>query len=161
MTYIQNTLLNDEKVQWQSGPHWIVFMPAGFMCLLAGFVWLYAPILLAGGLVLFSINLQSVVTLIVFLMALVSIAKAMIIYRTTEYGVTNKRIIMKTGWVQRQTLETFLMKVEAVNIDQSVLGRVLGYGTIIVVGTGGSRDPFYNVPQPLVFRKVIQQQMSL
>ena len=78
---------------------------------------------------------------------------AWVIYRTTELAVTNKRIIAKTGLIQRNTVEMFLEKVESIQVDQGVLGRVFDFGSITVSGTGGDKSPVKNVSQPLEFRK--------
>ena len=67
---------------------------------------------------------------------------------------------MKTGLIQRYSLELFLDKIEAIYVDQTILGRLLNYGVIIVVGTGGSKDLFTNVPNPLEFRRMVQQQID-
>ena len=79
-------------------------------------------------------------------------------YWTSEFAITNKRVIMKVGWVARRVLELNLHKIESVNVDQSLLGRLLGYGTITVIGTGGTRETFDRIAQPLVFRKAFQEQ---
>ncbi len=76
---------------------------------------------------------------------------------TSEFAITNKRIIIKVGLVSRRTLEMNLGKVESVNVDQSILGRILGYGTIIVIGTGGTKEPFSDISAPLEFRRQFQQ----
>lgn len=76
---------------------------------------------------------------------------------TSEFAITNKRIIIKTGLVSRQTLEMNLNKVEAVNVDQSIFGRVLGYGSIIIIGIGGTKERFYHISDPMQFRKIFQQ----
>jgi uncharacterized membrane protein YdbT with pleckstrin-like domain len=81
-------------------------------------------------------------------------------YWTSEFAVTNRRVIMKVGWVARRVLELNLHKIESVNVDQSLLGRLLGYGTITVIGTGGTRETFDRIAHPLVFRKAFQQQES-
>ena len=77
---------------------------------------------------------------------------------TTELAVTNKRVIIKTGWLSRRTLEMNLAKVENIAVDQSIMGRIFGYGSITVVGTGGTREPFHNIANPLNFRKAVQAQ---
>lgn len=79
-------------------------------------------------------------------------------YWTSEFAVTNKRVIMKMGWISRRVLELNLHKIESVNVDQSLLGRLLGYGTITVIGTGGSRETFNRIAHPLAFRKAFQEQ---
>ena len=78
-------------------------------------------------------------------------------YLTSEFAVTNKRIIIKVGFISRRTLELNLSKVESVTVNQSILGRILGYGTIIVIGTGGTKEPFGDIAAPLEFRKQFQQ----
>ena len=69
-------------------------------------------------------------------------------------------IIIKVGLISRRTLEMNLSKIESVNVNQSVLGRLLGYGTIVVVGTGGSKEPFAVISAPLEFRKKFQEVSS-
>ena len=61
-----------------------------------------------------------------------------------EFVVTNKRVIVKTGLISRRTLEMNLNKIESVNVDQSILGRLLNYGTITIIGTGGTKESFTN-----------------
>ncbi len=78
-------------------------------------------------------------------------------YLTSEFAITNRRIIIKVGFISRRTLELNLSKVESVTVDQSIMGRILGYGNIIVIGTGGTKEPFGNICAPLEFRKQFQQ----
>ena len=76
---------------------------------------------------------------------------------TSEYAITNKRVIIKTGLISRKTLEINLSKIESVNVDQSILGRILGYGAIMVIGTGGTREKFSDIADPMQFRRVFQE----
>lgn len=76
---------------------------------------------------------------------------------TSEFAITNKRIIIKVGLISRRTLEMNLAKIESVNVNQGVLGRILNYGAITVIGTGGTRESFRGISQPLEFRKAFQQ----
>jgi uncharacterized membrane protein YdbT with pleckstrin-like domain len=76
---------------------------------------------------------------------------------TDEFAVTNKRVIIKTGLISRKTFEMNHSKIETVNVDQSILGRILGYGTIRIVGSGGSKEEFPNIQKPLEFRKKFQE----
>ena len=71
--------------------------------------------------------------------------------------ITNKRIIMKTGLISRKTFEMNLQKIESVNVDQSFWGRLLGFGTVSIVGTGGSRESFADISEPLLFRRKFQE----
>ena len=70
-------------------------------------------------------------------------------------------MLMKMGWIRRFSVELFLGKIEAVLVEQTLVGRLLGYGRVVVVGTGGSRDPFLYIANPLRFRHAVQQQMDL
>lgn len=76
---------------------------------------------------------------------------------TDEFAITNKRVIIKIGLIRRRTIELNLTKIESVNVVQSVLGRILGFGSIIIVGTGGTKEIFLNIKQPLKFRKKFQE----
>ena len=67
-----------------------------------------------------------------------------------------QRVIIKVGLLHRRTLEMLLIKVEAISVDQSIAGRIFGYGTIVVVGTGGTREAFENIASPLEFRRAVQ-----
>ena len=78
-------------------------------------------------------------------------------HATSEYAITNKRIIIKVGLISRRTLEMNLSKIESVNVNQSILARLLGYGSIVVIGTGGTRETFHNIADPLVFRRKFQE----
>jgi uncharacterized membrane protein YdbT with pleckstrin-like domain len=79
---------------------------------------------------------------------------------TSEFAVTNKRVLIKVGLVRRHSLELLLQKVEGIGVDQSILGRILGYGTITVSGTGGTREPFAMIARPLEFRRQVQANLS-
>ncbi len=76
---------------------------------------------------------------------------------TSEFAITNKRVIIKVGLISRRTLEMNLAKIESVNVNQGALGRILNYGSITVIGTGGTRETFPGISQPLEFRKAFQQ----
>lgn len=75
---------------------------------------------------------------------------------TSEFAITNKRIIIKVGLISRRTIEMNLSKIESVSVDQTILGRILRYGTITVIGTGGTREPFTYISHPLEFRRQFQ-----
>ena len=81
-------------------------------------------------------------------------------YWTSEFAITNKRVIVKEGLLYRDTLELNLQRVESVSVDQSLMGRMLGYGTITIIGTGGTRETFHRIAYPLEFRKAVQEQLS-
>jgi uncharacterized membrane protein YdbT with pleckstrin-like domain len=78
--------------------------------------------------------------------------------KTTEMAVTNKRVIIKTGIISRRTIEMNLSKIENIEVNQSLIGRIFGYGIITIIGTGGTHEPFNTVSQPLDFRKAVLAQ---
>ncbi len=76
---------------------------------------------------------------------------------TSEFVITNKRIIIKTGFIARKTLEMNLSKIESVNVDQETWGRIFGYGSITIIGTGGTKESFPDISRPLLFRRKFQE----
>ena len=79
---------------------------------------------------------------------------------SSEFAVTNKRVIIKVGFISRRTIEINMSKVESVEINQDIFGRLLNYGTIIVIGTGGTKEPFALIDSPLAFRRAVQAQQG-
>lgn len=96
----------------------------------------------------------------VVVVGLLLLVPPLVAYRTTEFGVTNKRVIVKTGFIRRHTLELLLRQVEAISVDQSLTGRLFGFGSIALTGTGGVREEFHRVVNPLEFRRRIQAQTA-
>jgi uncharacterized membrane protein YdbT with pleckstrin-like domain len=80
--------------------------------------------------------------------------------RASEFAVTNKRVIFKTGIVHRNTTEIFLNKIESVGVSQTTTGRLLGFGSIAIHGTGGSTEPFLRMARPFELRRQVQEQIA-
>jgi uncharacterized membrane protein YdbT with pleckstrin-like domain len=80
-------------------------------------------------------------------------------YASSEFAVTDKRVVAKLGFIERESLETLLSKIEAIGVDQGILGRMLGFGTITITGTGGTEESFRRIAEPLEFRRQIQSQV--
>ena len=78
---------------------------------------------------------------------------AWIVYSTTELAITNKRVIAKTGLIQRRIIEMFLEKIESIQVDQSILGRLFNFGSVVISGTGVHSAPFKSISDPLALRK--------
>ena len=160
MSYIENTLLENEKIVLLVRPHWVVFMSP---VVVAVFVILFFSLFSGGvhfNIVLLGLSITAWLVLAGLLFILYALASACITFYFSEYGVTTRRVLMKTGMIQRNSLELFVTKIEAIHVDQSIIARLLGYGTLVVVGTGGSRDCFCWVPNPLRFRHMIQQRID-
>lgn len=81
------------------------------------------------------------------------IAAPLIAKHTTELAITNRRIIAKFGLISRSTFELNLAKIESIRVEQSILGRILNYGDVLVIGTGGSKEPIPRIAHPLEFRR--------
>lgn len=75
----------------------------------------------------------------------------------SEFVITNRRIVIKEGFIARRTFEMNLSKIETVNVDQTVMGRLLNFGSITIIGTGGTRETFHNIARPMAFRKAFQE----
>jgi len=94
------------------------------------------------------------------LLGAVSALRAFIALKTSEFAVTNKRVLIKTGFIRRNSLEVLLSKVEGIQVHQSLVGRLLNFGSIVVTGTGGSHDPYHRIAAPLGFRRAVQEQVA-
>ena len=88
-------------------------------------------------------------------------AKALVTFLTTECVLTDRRVVGKSGFISRHSLELLLAKVEGFAVSQGICGRIFDYGTVIVTGTGGSHTPFRGIARPSELRKRVQQQISV
>ena len=78
----------------------------------------------------------------------------------TEVAISNRRVLIKTGLLSRRSIEVLLPKVESIGVDESFLGRILGYGSVIVRGTGGTFERFDKIAHPNELRRQVQQQIG-
>jgi uncharacterized membrane protein YdbT with pleckstrin-like domain len=140
MGYIEANLLPGETVVQRARLHWIVFLKA------------IAVAVVGLGLLFFQPIVGAVVIAVGILMAIPPWLERL----TSEFGVTSKRVIIKVGLIQRRTLELLIRQVEAISVDQSLTGRIFNFGTITLSGTGGVRETFHNISNPLEFRRSIQ-----
>ena len=151
MKYVQRVLQPGETVVHQSRLHPLIFLPA--------LIWLVIALILLIASTQFSGDIVSdgfkAAAALCGLLAVASWAGAAIRRATTELAITDRRVIYKSGLLSRHTLEMNRSKVESVDVDQSILGRMCGFGTIIVRGTGGSLEPIRMISDPLTFRSHI------
>lgn len=145
MNYIDKILLSDEKLVYRSHPHGIIFFRPLIGLLLTIFAFYEGIILIA--------SLAGLITLLGCLSALIA-------YCTTEFAITNQRVISKLGLIRRYSFENALNRIEGVEVEQSILGRLFDYGSIRIRGVGGSAELFSAVPNPLLFRHKIQTQIE-
>lgn len=163
MGYIQRTLIVGETVLYRAHLHWVVLF--GHL-LLGGIATMGGIALLIGTLVTTGRDLgnggtAAVIGGVVLLAGGLAILVAGFLKRAaTEIAVTNKRVLIKTGFFGRKTIEIFLSKIESVVVDETFLGRTLGFGTVTVRGTGGTPERFDRVAHPLEFRRQVQTQIE-
>ena len=149
MRYVRRVLQPGETIVYATKLHWLIYIHTILL--------LIACIILAGAAIATSdsqnISLAFGIAAVIFaLLALSAGLRAFIRRSTTELAVTDHRVIYKSGLLSRHTIEMNRDKVESVDVDQSLLGRIFGYGTVIVRGTGGSLEPIRNIGDPLTFR---------
>lgn len=154
MSYVDTHLLPHEKVIYKTRiTAWIYAQ--SFMYIAAAFV------------VEFLYNQDAVqsrkgfVISFLFLLFVLSLIGCYIKRATSEFAVTDKRIIIKTGLIRRNSLEIFLRQVEGLYVDQGILGRILRYGTLSIIGTGGTKEPFQYIDDPMGFRYAAQNQVAM
>jgi uncharacterized membrane protein YdbT with pleckstrin-like domain len=157
--YVDNNLITGEAVTYRARLHSILFVKPALMGLTL--IAIVALIFYAADLgKVLSTEVALLVWVGVLVISAVPMLAAFLTWHSAEFAVTNKRVILKTGFIQSKTAEMFLNKIESVGVDQSIAGRILGYGTIEIRGTGGSLEPFHRVSAPLHFRNQIQEQIG-
>jgi uncharacterized membrane protein YdbT with pleckstrin-like domain len=161
LSYIEKHLIAGESVQYQTKLHWIVVLghlsSSVFFALLAIVllvVRIAAPKSSAPSSAMYWASL--------FCLLIAAILGAVGVFRrnATEMAVTNKRIIAKTGLADRRTIELLLSRVESIAVEEPPIGRILGYGTVIVRGIGGTPESFERIQNPLKFREQVQTQIA-
>ena len=146
--YTAATLQADERPLHQTSIHWmalagsvigailslIVIIPIAMLAAWRDFDWAWFLVVIPLGI----------------------LVSASVTVRTSELVITDRRVLIKVGFIQRHTFEMFISKIESVAVFQSMLGRMLNYGTVTIRGTGGSSESFATIAAPLPFRDAIQ-----
>ena len=156
MKYIDRVLAQNESILHRGKIHWIVYAPPVVSALV--------------GVLLVSMALHpqslynddtkavfGIMALLFFILALFAWLAAWVKRLTTEIAVTNRRVILKRGLVWRSTMELNAGKIESVQVDQSITGRILNFGTVSARGTGAGLEPIRRVAAPLRLRAAIGQ----
>lgn len=129
-SYIEGALIKDEKVIY-----------TGHVSL-----WSLAPLIVLG-----------LLTVAFFGLGLIFWIIAFIRYKTTELAFTNKRVIAKFGFISRQTIELNISKVESIQVNQGILGRIFNYGTLVISGAGNPQAPIPGISDPMSFRRAFME----
>jgi len=162
MSYVEKHLIEGETVVYATGLHWIVLIRSFLLALLFGAPGAALLVLSAKqrGDTSGASTAMMVGGIIFVVVALICIIAALIKRGATEMAVTDKRVIVKVGVASRRTFELLLQKVESIGVEESMMGRMLGYGSVVIHGTGGSPEAFDRVAHPIEFRKRVQQQIE-
>lgn len=153
MSYVRSILQPGEEVRFSATIHWITYVK-GLVFLILALVLFFYGLSINGG----QGNLQNVcfgAAAALALIAAVLLLRAWFHRWITEIAVTNRRVIYKTGFISRKTNEMHMDKVESVRVEQSILGRLLGYGDVTVLGTGEGFETIRTIAHPLTLRNHI------
>jgi uncharacterized membrane protein YdbT with pleckstrin-like domain len=162
MSYVEKHLIEGETIVYETRLHWIVLIVPILLGMLFGLTGVAMFVLSArtsGGKSAASESM-TVIGAVLLVLALFFIARGILVRNATEMTVTNKRVFVKVGMAARRTIELLLSRVESIGVEESVMGRILGYGTVIVHGTGGTPEIFNLIAHPLEFRTQVQQQIE-
>jgi uncharacterized membrane protein YdbT with pleckstrin-like domain len=149
--YIDDILQPGEKVLYSTNAHWIFYLPAIAAWLLAVILLILSRSAITESIILLYLSASAVAAIA----ALYWSGKAWFHRWTTETDVTNLRVVHKTGFIKRRTFEMSLDKVESVDVNQSILGRLLNYGNVTVRGVGEGAETITTIASPLDFRNHI------
>ena len=169
MGYVDRNLVPGETLLYRTRHHWLVLMGpffGGLLLLVPGIALMAEAIATrdSAGLVVGSATISPKVMVV---SGVVLVAAAIIIFsygvakrNATEMAVTNRRVLIKTGMTSRRTVDLMLSRVESIGVEETTAGRVLGYGSVIVRGTGGTPEPFEMIAHPQEFRRAVQEQIG-
>jgi uncharacterized membrane protein YdbT with pleckstrin-like domain len=129
-SYIDGALIKDEKVIYTGNVS----------------LWSLAPLVIFGFLFLAFFGLGLILWVIAFIR-----------YKTTELAFTNKRVIAKYGFISRKTIELNISKVESIQVDQGILGRIFNFGTLVISGAGNPQAPIIGISDPMAFRRAFME----
>ena len=132
-----------ERTMYETGLHWAVF--------LRPIAWLVVGFMIRNVPGLFPVFI---------LVALVDFVGRFLMRSNTQFKLTTRRLSMSTGTLRKRSLELVLSKVESISVNEGLFGRMLGYGTVVVGGTGGTKEPFPLVANPQEFRDKVQHQLA-
>ena len=145
MGFVERNLLPNEQVTYRATLHWIIFL---------------VPVIVLLAAIALALALNGVAGMVVGALGLLLLIPPWIKSGSSEFAITNKRVVIKVGLIRRHSLELLLQKVEGIGVDQGIVGRILGYGTITVSGVGGTKEAFQRISNPLEFRRQVQASLA-
>jgi uncharacterized membrane protein YdbT with pleckstrin-like domain len=148
MKYVEEVLQPGERILFVSTIHWFIYAPAAIL-LLIGLAFG------VGGLGSSNPVIWQMISLLILATGAVSAVSAWFKRWTTEIAVTDRRIIYKRGFIRRRTIEMNMEKVESVDVNQSIPGRIFGYGDVLIRGVGVGFEPLHMVDDPIQLRNAV------
>ena len=145
MGYIEKRLVNDETILYRAKISWKFF------------IW---PIVLLILIIWLSSKLHAIAVFFAVVFSIYVIVRAVLVILTTEFALTDRRIIAKKGIIRQRSMEILLNKVESITISQPLDGRIFGFGTVTVIGSGGTQEFFRSISNPMELRKQVNSQIS-
>jgi uncharacterized membrane protein YdbT with pleckstrin-like domain len=171
MSYITRSLVPGETLLFETRHHWIVLLGPLLVSLLLG---VPGTALVAASMepknsmgpvvadISSAIGTEGMAVLggALVLVALIIFGYGLAKRNATQMGVTNRRVLIKTGMASRRTLDLMLSKVESIGVEETFFGRMFGYGSVMVRGTGGTPESFVMIAHPQEFRQSVQKQVG-
>jgi uncharacterized membrane protein YdbT with pleckstrin-like domain len=169
MAYVDRNLVPGETLLYRTRHHWLVLLGpvfVGLLLLVPGVALLVEAIAthgsagLAVGSAMVSPQMMAIAGAVLLAAAILTFSYGVVKRNATEMAVTNRRVLIKTGMTSRRTLDLMLSRVESIGVEESSAGRLLGYGSVIVRGTGGTPEAFLMIAHPQEFRRAVQEQIA-
>ena len=146
MSYVDGHLLPGETVAFRTRMHWKVYVGPLLLSLLIAI-----PLIIWA----FKSDNKALAPLPLILIPIV-LLPAWVRRRSSEFAVTNKRVIAKVGVMQTRSVELLLGKVEGIAVNQGMSGKIFGFGEVVITGSGGTKEEFAGIQAPLDFRQAVQ-----
>jgi uncharacterized membrane protein YdbT with pleckstrin-like domain len=152
MSRARKRLLPGEVIAYATKVHWNVLIIPALLVLVVALPAVYGYFALA-----FKLKIALLfIALAPCVLFLIGVVKR----NATEFAVTNQRVIIDLGVLSSTSFEILLSKIESITIHQTLIGKLLNFGLLEVGGTGGTKEKFSNIQNPMEFRRQVQEQMA-
>ena len=145
MSKIENNLIAGESILYRANISWAAFI---------------MPVVLSIVLIWMSTKVADFVVVIVVIFTLYILLRILLAILSTEFVLTNRRIIAKRGIIRQHSIELMLSQVESISISQTLDGRLFGFGTVTISGSGGTHEYFKSISKPMELRKQVNDQLT-
>lgn len=158
MHYIKETLSTNEEIHMLFELSWVNYIK-GYLFLLVSFP---VSFMILKYLHLLTLSIDGFFNLILtWVPIFVLVVPFFLWLKSIEQGVTNRRVVIKSGIVSRDTLELRLEAIEKISVNQSVLGRMFNFGTVLVTGKGQASLKIEGVNAPIEVKRAIESAIEL